>query len=206
MTWALFGEQSKAVIEILQTSSDRVAAVVGGALLDSTLDRTLKERLRNDSDIAKKLLRVGGALGNTVPKSDLLYMLHAFEKPTLKALWGLSKIRNFFAHNLGASFDSKDRELADGLSLLKLHEGRKMYPHHLFSRDSKEAVEPTTSKRSLFLVNLKLCLLALMRDRVSHYTWTNQPLPVRKLREQLRTGRQPERPSRGKPQPPKTPR
>jgi hypothetical protein len=49
---------------------------------------------------------------------------------------------------------------------LTMHAGRPVYPHHLYSsRDSAVEIEPINGSRDQFIVNLKLGLLALMRDR-----------------------------------------
>lgn len=198
MTWAVFSDEHlRAIGEIiLSGSSDRVAAIVGGALLDDTLRRTLAERLRKDDDISKKLLRVGGSMGNAGPKIDLLYMLSAFEKPERDALYGLSRVRNFFAHNLDASFNSQKKEMVEPMKLLTLHKGRKVYPHPIYEGDTDVPIEAITNNRDRFLVNLQFCLIALMRDRVSHHTWSNKPLTKTALREQKRARKQQERAQR----------
>lgn len=142
LTWAIFEDAHiKAIGEIIGSGSPRVTAIVGGALLDDTLRRTLSERFRNDNDITKKLLRVNGPLGNTVPKIDVLYQLSAIEKPVRNALYGLSTIRNVFAHNLSASFDLKTREMLGAITLLTLHESRKVYPHQIYDGETKIPIE-----------------------------------------------------------------
>lgn len=187
MVWAIFSDEHRASIkEIVESRSDRIVAIVGGAILDNTLHRTLSERLRNDKDINRKLLRVNGALGNTVPKIDLLYMLNAFEKPVRNALYGISEIRNFLAHKLDTSFDSQEKDMVDALNKLTIHEGKKYYPHHLFDQDSEIEIEPVENSRDRFLVNLQLGLIALMRDRVSHGTWSNTLLSENEIRERVR--------------------
>ncbi len=191
MTWATFSDAHlRAIEEITQSDSDRVAAIVGVAMLDDTLRLTLTERLQNEKDINRKLLKVNGALGNTVPKIDLLYLLYAFEKPVRNALYGLSDLRNFFAHNLDASFDSHEKEMVNAMKLLILHQNRTYYPHHLFDRDSEHEIAAVSNNRDKFLINLKLCLIALMRDRVSHDVWSNKPLSEDELREQMRQEKQ----------------
>ena len=91
MPWAIFEDKpdTKAIIELISSKSGRVAAVVGGALLDEHVRETLLERLR-DSGVAQRLLKIEGPLGNLGPKIDLLYLLHAFDKQTYKTLKGLS--------------------------------------------------------------------------------------------------------------------
>ena len=198
MTWAIFDDAHiKAIGEIIGSGSPRVTAIVGGALLDDTLRRTLSERFRNDNDITKKLLRVNGPLGNTVPKIDVLYQLGAIEKPVRNALYGLSTIRNVFAHNLSASFDLKTREMLGAIKLLTLHESRKVYPHQIYDGETKIPIETVANNRDKFLVNLRLCLIALMRDRVSHERWSNKPRTKKALRDQERVWKKQERAVRG---------
>jgi hypothetical protein len=86
---------------------------------------------------------------------------------------GLTEARNFFAHNLDASFDSTAAKMVDAMKLLTLHEVLTHYPHHLYDKDSEHEIERVTNNRDRFLVNLQLCLIALMRDRVSHVAWSN---------------------------------
>ena len=194
MTWAIFSDEHvRAIGEIIQTRSERIVAIVGGALLDDTLRRTLAERLRNDKDISKKLLRINGPLGNPGPKIDLLYMLHAFERPVRNSLYGLTRARNFFAHNLDASFNSQKKEMAEAMKSLVLHEDLKVYPHHNYEGNTNTPVETVTKNRDRFLVNLKLCLIALMRDRLSHDKWSNKPLTKMALHKKKQMFKQLER-------------
>src|SRR4030081_1688311 len=111
MTWAVFADShARAIGEILTTGSERVVAIVGGAFLEETVERTLKERLRDAPSIIKTLLEPDNPLGNIAPQVDLLHLLYAFEANVRDALKGLARVRNFFAHNLAASFDSEDKD------------------------------------------------------------------------------------------------
>jgi DNA-binding MltR family transcriptional regulator len=182
MTWAVFPDDkySQGVIELLKeaaepSGSERVMAVVGGALLEEAVDRTLHERLIDDPAVVKNLLEIGRPLGNIAPQIDLLYLLGAFDDRTHRALKGLARVRNFFAHRTDASFDSLDKDFTDAMKRLILHEDRTHYPHHLFGPDSDAAIEPVKSMRDRFVVNLKLGLIALMRDRISHHEFSNEP-------------------------------
>jgi hypothetical protein len=69
MPWAILADQetrdTDAVLEMISTQSPRVTAVVGGALLDEHISRTLTERL-HDSSLTPWLLN--GPLGNLKPK------------------------------------------------------------------------------------------------------------------------------------------
>lgn len=187
MTWATHSEDHyKAIAEILMSGSDTAVAIIGGSYLDDTLRRTLSERLRDDKDIRRKLLKPSGSLGNSGPKIDALYMLYAFERDVRNAMYGVCDIRNFFAHNLGASFDSDHKTVVGAFKNLTLHEGKKHYPHHIHGEKSDVEIEEITSRKTLFIVNLKLCLIALMNNRVSHHLWTTKRKTIKELRDQKR--------------------
>ena len=177
MTWAVFDDEHvQAIGEILTAHSHpRIIAVVGGALLDEHLQRTLAERLRNDTKIRDRLFEITRPIGQAGPRNDLLYMLQAYDKKLWKANDGIISIRNFFAHNLAASFDSTDNKFITAMNKLQLHEQRQFYPDHKDWSDTTKPIEPVKNNRVKFLVNLKLSLLALMHDRVSHEPYSNQP-------------------------------
>lgn len=182
MTWAVLPDDkyTRAVIELLTepakpSGSERVMAVVGGALLEEAVDRTLRERLIDHPAVIKNLLEPDRPLGNIAPQIDLLYLLGAFDNRTRGALKGIARVRNFFAHRTDASFDSLDKDFTDAMKRLVLYEGRTHYPHHLFGPDSTVSIEPVTTKRDQFVVNLKIGLIALMRDRISHHDHSNKP-------------------------------
>lgn len=187
MTWAIFPDDAhlQAVLELIRTGSERVKAVVGGALLDQAVTRTLCERLRDDSVVVNNILGVDRPLGGLGAKIDNLYLLYAIDKQTRDALKGIVGVRNFFSHHLDASFDSLEKEFLKAMGRLTLHEGRTYYPHHLYGPDSSNEIEPVTNKRTQFVVNLKLGLIALMRDRVGHETYTNRPLTEEEVRKRF---------------------
>lgn len=199
MTWAIFPGDThlRAVVELVSaglqpSGSERVMAVVGGTLLDEAVTRTLQERLIDDPGIVNNLINVDRPLGNPGPKIDVLYLLGAFDQQTRGALKGIVGVRNFFAHHLDASFDSLDREFLKAMNRLTLQENRTHYPHHLYGPDSKHEIEPITNKKTQFVVNLKLGLIVLMRDRVSHESHTNQPFTEEELREKFQNRREAE--------------
>ena len=184
MTWAIFEETHLGAIREILNGSDRVVAIVGGALLDDTLRRTLRERLRNHKDIENKLFKVGGALGNMVPKIDMLFMLQAIEKPVRDTLYGLADIRNLFAHNLNADLKSGGK-MAEAVAKLTLHVDREKWPHHWLNEDKNVKIDSMdlATPRDIVITNLRICLILLMRDRVSHVTWSNVPLSPEEIRE-----------------------
>jgi hypothetical protein len=190
MTWAIFDDSHyRAIGEIITTGSERVVAVVSGAFLEETVERTLKERLRDAPDVIKILLKPERPLGNIAPQIDLLHLLYAFDDPTRKTLKGIAAVRNFFAHNLDATFESD--EVVKGIDRLVLHENKSHYPNPRLGGDSNEPIEPIENRRTRFIVNLKLGLLELMRDRVSHRLHTNEMLTDEDIRSQFPEGRTP---------------
>jgi hypothetical protein len=122
-----------------------------------------------------RLFKPENTLGNIAPQIDVLFALGAFDDQTRKALKGLAGVRNFFAHHTDASFDSLNKDFVKAIDRLTLHVGRTDYPHHLWGPDSKNPIEAVTTRMNQFVVNLKLGLLILMRDRVSHHRNSNTP-------------------------------
>jgi hypothetical protein len=177
MVWALLNQaQNVALNELLEgQKSDRIVALLGGALVDDSLKVAIQQRLRFDKDMNEKLFKVGGPLGNTGPKIDLGYQLYMFEKPLRNTLYGLSEIRNMFAHRLDMTFSDKGEKLKVALAKLVLHEGRKVYPTPFENRDSVHELEPTNTPRDKFFVNLKISLIELLRDHFRHVPWSNAP-------------------------------
>jgi hypothetical protein len=188
MPWAILADQEKrdtdAIVELISSQTARVTAVVGGALLGEHVRRTLSERLR-ESSVSDWLLKPDSPLSNLGPRIDLLYLLHAIDKPMRSALKGIAGVRNFYAHNLGASpsFESeKAEEFLDSMKSLTLHVGKSHYPDHRYGGDSAFEIEPVTDNRTRFIVNLKLGLIALMRDRCSHEMHSNKALSPEEIK------------------------
>lgn len=180
MSWAIINpDQHAALTELVTLSkSDRIVAILGGAMLDDALRRTLESRFRpkdGNTDMNDKLFRVNGPLGNLSPKIDLAYQLWMLDKPTRNAMFGISEIRNLFAHNMSMSFSSDSEKMRTALTKLALHEGKTHYPHPLLGAISEERIEVIRSPKDRFIVNLKLCLIWQMIDLRSHYPNSNIP-------------------------------
>ncbi len=164
-------EQNEALKELIRDqTSDRVVAIVGSALVDSSLRLTFELRLREASDdMNDKLFKPTGPLGNLQPRIDLAYQLHIIEKPLRNAMYGIAEIRNLFAHRLTMTFNSPEKKMKDAIAKLTLHEGITHYP----LPDTVTTVElkpvpaalltldPTDTERNIFFVNLKLVLAHL---------------------------------------------
>lgn len=183
MVWAILNsDHSTALHELIEGQhSDRIVAVVGGAMLDDSLRRTLEQRLRPKSgktDINDTLFRPGGPLGNLAPKIDLAHQLYVLDRPQWHALHGLGAIRNMFAHNLSMIFDAPDKKLTEHFAKLTLHDGLTHYPSPIWGDPGIFPLEPTLRRRDVFFVNLKLSLLLLMADIHKHVPWSNEPTGV----------------------------
>jgi hypothetical protein len=74
-----------------------------------------------------------------------------------------------------------EAQIAEYMKHLTLHESRSHYPDHRYVGDSKFAIEPVKDRRGQFLVNLKLCLIALMRDRCCHEIHTSRALTLEEI-------------------------
>jgi hypothetical protein len=129
MVWAIGNPaQNRALSEPIESqSSDRVVAIVGGAILEDSLKQAMIRRLRSfeghSADINEKLFRVGGPLGFFMPKIDMGYQLHMFDKPVRNSMYGIAEIRSLFAHQLDMTFSTDDKKMIDATAKLKLHEG-----------------------------------------------------------------------------------
>jgi len=178
MAWPVLNpDQGAALQELLQGDpSDRIVAIVGGAILDNSLMHALSLRLRANTNTKIKILKVGGALGNLGPKIDMGYLLYMIDKQIREAMYSIEFVRNSFAHNLAVSFTSSDDKLKKAMKSLTLHQDRSHYMNPFTGKDSQEAdmeIGPVNSPRERFLVNLKICLLHLMRDQRMHRPWSN---------------------------------
>jgi hypothetical protein len=128
-------------------------------------------------NVNDKLFRVGGPLGFFMPKIDFGYQLYMFEKPIRNAMYGIADIRNLFGHQLDMTFESSNNKLIDAANKLTPHEGRTHYPiPHWEAQNSEYELEPTSTIREMFFVNLKLCLIWLFGDYNRHQLNSNIPL------------------------------
>ena len=178
MVWALLNEaQSKGLHEIVESKSDRVAAILGAAMLDDSLRRALEFRFR-PSSLKDRVFEFGGGLGNTPPKIHLAYLLYMIDKPMMQAMEAISDIRNAFAHNLTIALDDPGVRMSENFNKLQLHKGLTHYPHPFTDGPSEQKIERAIDRRDQFMVNLKLVLVHLMRDFRMHAPNSNFPPPL----------------------------
>lgn len=95
------------IITEINSGSDRVAAVVGGALIDEILRRTLRNSLRQDSKALDEAAQANGPLATFSACINMGYLLGLYGKEVKRDLHILRKIRNEFAHQLNATFSTQ---------------------------------------------------------------------------------------------------
>jgi hypothetical protein len=189
MVWAALNKHTIAAVNELSASqSHRVVAVLGASLADEFVLRTLELRLRKKNKIQKgrkknkiqkRMIDPRRVLRGFVNRIDLAYLLYAIDEPLHVALEGIAQIRNVFAHQLAiSSFDDPDEQLAEGFEMLKLHQGRAHYPSSFWIGDTTEPLGPVSTRREVFIVNLRIALLLLQRDMGSHLPYTNAGRPI----------------------------
>jgi hypothetical protein len=115
-----------------------------------------------------------GPLGPFANKIDLGYLLYMYDLRMKYALTAISRIRNHFAHHLSQSFSSTEKEFNKCLGRLTLHHGLKFYPNPLISSgDTDEKIRKAANNKQLFLINVRLALIFLMRDMHLHVPYGN---------------------------------
>lgn len=118
-------------------ASDRAVAIVGPAFLDSLLYEILVSFLVDDENEVTKLLNGGlGTFGNRITTCYCLGLIGDTVKTDLRLV---GKIRNRFAHEVGASFS--DPQISSWCRALKWH--RELLP-----------TPPDATDRELFQVGV----------------------------------------------------
>jgi len=168
-------QQMKAILELEGARSARVVAIVGGAVLEQCLQNSLQWRLLPDKVGIERMFKPTGPLGPFANKIDLGYLLYMYDKPTRDVMSGVCKIRNFFAHQLVASFDAKDKNYQKAFARLTLHKTNEFYPDMNSLGPSKDKIPTPRSKRAVFVENIKILMFLLIRDMNMHMPWSNQP-------------------------------
>ena len=94
----------------------------------------------------------------------MAYLLRIFENDLRTAIEGIMQIRNLFAHDLEAAFDSPDKDMVTAVGKLNLHEGRTHIPSAVDLTDTTDPILKHTSNHGRFIVNLQIALNLLSRD------------------------------------------
>ena len=107
--WISEKEDHYAIIEEIENSRDRPAAIVACAFLEDQLKERLKAVLRKGSSTVESLLDGTGLLGSLAAKNSMCYALGFYENDTRHNIEIIGKIRNAFAHRAKVdSFNSEE--------------------------------------------------------------------------------------------------
>lgn len=87
---------------------DRSIAIIGGTFLEISLEHILRAFLPENDNEVEKLFEFNNALGNFSSKISMVYSLGLIEKVVKDDLHLARKIRNEFAHDLYATFESEN--------------------------------------------------------------------------------------------------
>lgn len=85
---------------------ERAIAIIGGTFLEMLLEHILYAFLPEDDKEVEKLMQFNGVLGNFSNKISMAYCLGLIDKIIKDDLNLIRKVRNEFAHDLYASFES----------------------------------------------------------------------------------------------------
>lgn len=106
----LFQDMELDALGHIEAESDRGAVLVAAALLDNGLKGRLSELFLKSDDSKDQLFEGGNApLGTFSAKIELAYRLKLIDKECKKSLNTFRKLRNDFAHEVGASKLSDSR-------------------------------------------------------------------------------------------------
>jgi DNA-binding MltR family transcriptional regulator len=143
----------KDVLQQLNSDNPRVAAIVGGTLLDNCLDNVLLSRfIKLTPAEHDKLLGNEGIVGTFGTKIDMSHALGAIDAKTRDDLHSIRKIRNAFAHGAEAlSFDAP--AIAAECSRL---------------RTIANICKPSVSASKKFAIAVGLLAVHLLDDSIEH--------------------------------------
>jgi hypothetical protein len=99
MVWITDQKEHEAIVQEIENSPDRTAAIVACAFLEERLKERLKVLLREGST-TDNLLGENGFLGTLFNKNAMAYALRIYDKATLKNIIVIGRVRNTFAHRL----------------------------------------------------------------------------------------------------------
>jgi hypothetical protein len=150
-------EHLAAAIRQLATDSDRAAAIVGAAILETRLTQSIKGRTFSDKTINERMFGSMGALGSLSAKIDLAYMLGIFNRDVHQDLHVVRRIRNRFAHHLDVT-DFNSQSILDMCASLKVIDRQAPEPRRLGGKDSLDPKSP----RGKFLLSTHFFALLLL--------------------------------------------
>jgi DNA-binding MltR family transcriptional regulator len=100
--------------------NDREVVIVGCAYIEVLVKALLRESLAQDKKELNLLLdEAQGALPGLVQRARLLYLMGSFSKVIFEDIKLVARVRNYFAHNVTASFS--DESVVKNVRKMKWH-------------------------------------------------------------------------------------
>jgi hypothetical protein len=162
MTWLLPDPSQRPIVDELEQQTDRGAAIIGAAFVESLLRQALESRLRvmtaHEKRTAHRLFATTGPLSSFSAKIDLGALLGLYPEAVQGDLHRLREVRNQFAHEQEPrDFDyPKIREIC----------ARFWLPHNLFIVATSGGPQGyPADARGRYILTVKL-LVALLRRAV----------------------------------------
>jgi DNA-binding MltR family transcriptional regulator len=139
--------------KILERESDRAVAVLGPAYLDDGVTQLLTTALVPGESAAKLLKGEGAPLGTFSARIDLAHALALIGDIVRHDLHIVRRIRNRFAHNIGANDFSLDAAMDLCRNLKLLHE---YFGSQLSGLSETRAVRDAKAARDMFIMTVDL--------------------------------------------------
>jgi len=111
MVWITDQKEHEAIVQEIENSPDRTAAIVACAFLEERLKERLKVLLREGST-TEKLLGENGFLGTLFNKNAMAYALKIYDKANLQNINVIGRVRNAFAHRASVLPDGRGHRRA----------------------------------------------------------------------------------------------
>lgn len=112
MVWLLASEEELKAIETLHRESDRSAAIVAAAIVDTKLTSALIAFLHKNQNITGQFFRTSWPLGSFANKIDLALLIGLCGRELHRELITMKDIRNAFAHSISVT-DFNTQRIAD---------------------------------------------------------------------------------------------
>jgi hypothetical protein len=163
MTWLLPDPSQRPIVDELEQQTDRGAAIIGAAFVESLLRQSLESRLRVGTALerrtANRLFATMGPLSSFSAKIDLGVLLGLYPETVQGDLHRLREVRNQFAH------EHEPRDF--GYAKISEICAKFWLPHHLFIVSTSGGPQACPADaRGRFILTVKL-LVSLLRRAVT---------------------------------------
>jgi hypothetical protein len=189
MVWYLDKEKDYKIIDEIDNESDRVAAIVGAALLEGHLLESIESRLfvagKYNKEIALKLCGQDGPLGSFGARINAGLLLGIYLQETHSDLVNIAYIRNYFAHRPSVrKFEHRDvRKLCKKFALITRVVPKELLaakkagdtPHVPF--DEIASFVNAQTMRWRYIRTLQIIIGCLMRQKVNQPPLPPLPTP-----------------------------